>query len=548
MAAAAAAQIVEPKPPDGGKAEGQGRDTAPTNIIPTSYADRLKTNVRYDHRLKRNVLEITIEKSDKDARIDLEPGMVARILNSIGLDIGNQVEGYQIFYGRVCLISVWVVQGVLLDRFCQKENIIVTKGVVTGSIRPAGRRDVIVTFAGVDYNTPDTLIQEYIKKFGGKLMSQNVSYGRYSEGPFIGKINNERKYQVDFSDSKKKMGTYHFLDGSRIRVFYRGNEKTCGRCHHGQSECPGGGIAKECEKKGGARLLLTDHMRKLWTEINFAPTSFELPEEAETEEVGEDVTKNGDRPISDTRVPAVKKPEITAEAKEKLTGLRINNLPLDMTEEEVVKFLKEHVKPGIESVNIEMSKNDRNTQVFVFSGVEPDLIVAAIAKIDFKETKEKFLGRPLYCKPVKNLTPTKQPVSEEAEKLEGSEPAVTKTATKGAVENTPRVTQRQMQLAEAILESKTPAKQSKSSNGIAKFFTPRPATSMFAQQLENGEISPINESLDSELMSTPAGTDKRNASQLSPTSPASTAPSKKTKELKKPSGIPVGFGAMSGPK
>ena len=70
---------------------------------------------------------------------------------------------------------------------------IVTIGVVTGIIRPAGRRVVIITVAGVDFNTPDALIQGYIQKFGGKLISQNVSYRRYSGGPFIGKINNERK-------------------------------------------------------------------------------------------------------------------------------------------------------------------------------------------------------------------------------------------------------------------------------------------------------------------------------------------------------------------
>jgi hypothetical protein len=72
-----------------------------------------------------------------------------------------------------------------------------------------------------------------------------------------------------------KMGTYHFLDGARVRVFYNGNEKTCGRCHQGQSGCPGGGLSKECEKEGGVRRLLTDHMRKLWAEINFTPTSFD---------------------------------------------------------------------------------------------------------------------------------------------------------------------------------------------------------------------------------------------------------------------------------
>ena len=108
----AANNAVDPKPPDETKNKGMehGRDTTPASITPAtttpmSYADRLKTNVRHNHRLKRNVLEITIEK-DKEVRVDLDPATVARILNSIGLDIGNQVEGYQIIYGRVCLISV----------------------------------------------------------------------------------------------------------------------------------------------------------------------------------------------------------------------------------------------------------------------------------------------------------------------------------------------------------------------------------------------------------------------------------------------------------
>jgi hypothetical protein len=46
----------------------------------------------------------------------------------------------------------------------------VSKGVVTGTTRPAGRRDVIVTVAGVDFDTPDALIQEYIQKCEGKLI------------------------------------------------------------------------------------------------------------------------------------------------------------------------------------------------------------------------------------------------------------------------------------------------------------------------------------------------------------------------------------------
>ena len=43
-----------------------------------SYSDRLKTNVRYDQRLKRNVLEITLEKADPSIDIDVEHSDIAR--------------------------------------------------------------------------------------------------------------------------------------------------------------------------------------------------------------------------------------------------------------------------------------------------------------------------------------------------------------------------------------------------------------------------------------------------------------------------------------
>ena len=86
------------------------------------------------------------------------------------------MEGYQVTYGRVCTISVWIKKDIMLNRFCQKEGIVVDKemGLRTGTIRPAGRRDVLVTVAGVDYNTPDSLIQEYLEKFGGKIMKESM--------------------------------------------------------------------------------------------------------------------------------------------------------------------------------------------------------------------------------------------------------------------------------------------------------------------------------------------------------------------------------------
>ena len=84
-------------------------------------------------------------------------------------------------------------------------------------------------------------------------------------------------------------------------------------------------------------------MRKVWSEINFTPTTFELPEDTAEAEDGED-NKDGDKPVTDARVPVVNRPEISKNTKEKLTGLKINNLPKEITEEEMVKFLKEKAK------------------------------------------------------------------------------------------------------------------------------------------------------------------------------------------------------------
>ena len=77
-----------------------------------------------------------------------------------------------------------------------------------------------------------------------------------------GMKNGERKYQVIFKGAQ--MGTFHFLDGERVKIFYRGNLKTC----------PGNGIAKECKNNGGTKVDLAKLMKKVWEQIGFSPTVF----------------------------------------------------------------------------------------------------------------------------------------------------------------------------------------------------------------------------------------------------------------------------------
>ena len=138
-------------PPPGGGQErvGEPPEEKGAENKKMSYSDRLKTNVRYDQRLKRNILEITLEKTDTAVDIDIDQTAIARMFKTLGIDIETQVEGYQVQYrGRTSLVSVWLSAGISLERFCKDVNIKVATGVMTGIIRPAGKKDVSATVQG----------------------------------------------------------------------------------------------------------------------------------------------------------------------------------------------------------------------------------------------------------------------------------------------------------------------------------------------------------------------------------------------------------------
>ena len=398
---------------------------APPGTAPAvpSYSERLKSNVKYDQRLKRNVLEICLEKTEKDAQIVINGDTIARVLRSLRMNIETELEGAQVQYGRTPIIHVWCKPEVKLEKFCNDSGIIVSNGLSTGHIRPAGRRDVMVTIQGLNFNTPDGLVMEYIRKFGGELVSQDVVYRKYKEGLLAGKYTGDRQYRVEFGDSSKKMGTFHYLDGARIKIFYKGNLFTCGRCHRGSNSCKGEAIAKTCMEKGGQRVSLFDHMRTLWDQIDFHPTSFKLPEEEEesgnTDSNGK---REGDKEIVELpTVPAVVNPNVIEEDPEKYVGLGINNLPPDITESEILKFLKDEVHEDLEMVNFNVLRPDgtRNgTKVEIFSGLSGPTICAAHRKLDSKVNPQKktkiywpqYKQLPVYLTKRKNLTPPpKQP-------------------------------------------------------------------------------------------------------------------------------------------
>jgi hypothetical protein len=97
---------------------------------------------------------------------------------------------------------------------------------------------------------------------------------------------------VDFSKATNNMGTYHLIDGNKVRVYYRGNKKSCGDA-----------IVKDCGANGGGRVMLSEHVKALWTKVGIVPTTFELENDNKNEDDGQQDSVISDSKLTDQNLP-----------------------------------------------------------------------------------------------------------------------------------------------------------------------------------------------------------------------------------------------------
>ena len=67
----------------------------------------------------------------------------------------------------------------------------------------------------------------------------------------------------------------------------------------------------------------------------------------------------------------------------------------------------EYVSDEIDENQIAIVKDKKKTSVTITGKLDARTIRTAMSKINFTEYKEKFFGRPLYCKPLRDITPEK---------------------------------------------------------------------------------------------------------------------------------------------
>ena len=100
--------------------------------------------------------------------------------------------------------------------------------------------------SGLHPNTKDQAVIKYLQAHGKVNQSERVIHhvypGRPGSSLLAGKSNGNRSYMVEIS---KPMGTFHIIDGEKVSIRYRGQRKSCARCHEQETECPGKAVAKE---------------------------------------------------------------------------------------------------------------------------------------------------------------------------------------------------------------------------------------------------------------------------------------------------------------
>ena len=285
------------------------------------------------------------------------------------------------------MIYITLKQEVELGRYCRFDVLDVnSSGTRAVMVKPAGRREAVVTLRGLHPNARDETVLEYLTKYG-KLVTKKVVYSVFSEGPLKGLRNGDRSFKLEIKPSTN-LGSYHVLDGQRVTAKYPGQQQTCARCLQSAQYCKGKGIAKKCEAEGGVRADFNNYILELWKRLGYSPNNEVVDDDTEPNQL-EHSEKAGDG-FTPHKPPS----EPT-----KFTGVSVKNIPKEADPGEVVEFLVMSGLPEAKRNEVVIS----STGAVTIRNLENKDCLSLISSIHWK----KHFGRKLYCNGYIPLTPEK---------------------------------------------------------------------------------------------------------------------------------------------
>ena len=329
-----------------------------------------------------------------------------RLMSKVGIDVrpGIHVEEIQICPNGRGIIFITLKQEISIQQFCQYNVIEVnSNGVRAVNIKPAFKREVVVSLRNIHPNTKDEYVINYLNRFG-KVVSNKVVYGVYTEGPLKGFRNGDRSYKVELKP-QINLGTYHVLDGQKVIVKHEGQLQTCARCLESARTCKGRGTARRCEEQGGVKADFTKYIKDLWKDIGYCPESDiqEIP----TDEYEDEYDPNILRQIGGGFTPQSSNHQDRIDA---YSGINLRSFSKDTDQCEIVDLL---ISAGLPVDRAESVVIKPNGSVFI-----KDLTNSCCLNIIGALHNKIYLGRKLFCNGVIGLTPEKTPSLENSENSE----------------------------------------------------------------------------------------------------------------------------------
>ena len=339
--------------------------------------------------LNKNILEVVLEK-DKRGAFSVSEEDCARLMKKIGLDQrpGVHLECVQICPNGRGVILITLKDNIQIEQFCRYDVIVVNEsGIRATMIKPAFKKEVIITIRGIHPNTRDSTVLDYLSKFG-KIATTKVVHGTYTQGPLKGIKNGNRSFKMEVR-AGVNIGSYHFIDGQKISLRYPGQQQTCGRCHEISSRCIGKGIARNCEAGGGPKLEFSDYILALWKKIGYSPAANTEIVEEESEMIE----------FNDQEVNSFTPVKFQTCDETKYAGVCIKQIPRNTDQGLVMEFLCQSGLPEEKKSGVRFKAN---------GSVDIDDLDSATCKvlIEAIHGRSKFESK-LYCNGVVPLTPQK---------------------------------------------------------------------------------------------------------------------------------------------
>ena len=149
-------------------------------------------------------------------------------------------------------------------------------------------------------------------------------------------------------------------------------------------------------------------MKKLWSMINFVPTSFSLDDSDKCDDDAQQAQQDATTATITKFPPTVKAQEPSNRDIELSDGIWIKNFLKTLDDKELVTFLINHGLPlDHENEKIQINRGERNSSVSINGLSSPD-VEMLFKSIHFHTTEQKFFDVPLFCKPLRNMTPIKK--------------------------------------------------------------------------------------------------------------------------------------------